>query len=108
MEEIIDKLAEGAGIRVIRMGGLELVRFEDAESLVLEAKRQGYGILGVDGFNLVENDIYPDLDAIADFSKNMNDQSFAARSWAWALEFIQETGAPGKYFEFVFMEERGV
>lgn len=65
---LIEEVADRAGIQLTERGSLVLVSAGDAMRLLDACESAGLRILGIEGFQVKENSLVPDMDAIADFS----------------------------------------
>jgi hypothetical protein len=68
VERLIDVSATARSADVVHRGGDTFVAFDAAEALLDEARRQGVKVLGLEGFLVAEDAVYPALGRIADFS----------------------------------------
>lgn len=66
---VLDDFAAARPSDVIRRGGDTVVAVEAAQDLIDEAERRGVKVLGLDGFLVSEDAVYPALSRIADFSR---------------------------------------
>jgi hypothetical protein len=73
-----DDLARRRPDAVVRRGGETFVEIDAADELISEAERQGIRILGVEGFLVAEDGVYPGLSRVADFSGVGDAQQSAA------------------------------
>lgn len=65
---LVEEIADQIGIPLTRRGSLILVSADNALKLLDGCESVGLRILGVEGFQVRESSIVPDMDAIADFS----------------------------------------
>jgi hypothetical protein len=63
---------------VVRRRGETFVEIDAAEELISEAERQGIRILGLEGFLINDDGVYPALSRVADFSDVTDVQQSAA------------------------------
>ncbi len=59
---------EAAGLEPQSVAGLQLLSVEQLRRLLLTVEREGWIVLGLDGFELVDDGVRPDFDQIADWS----------------------------------------
>jgi hypothetical protein len=68
----------------VRRGGETFLEIDTADELISDAERQGIRILGLEGFLIAEDCVYPALSRVADFS----DVADAQQSAALARELV--------------------
>jgi hypothetical protein len=79
-------LAEAAGIALVQVGGLELLRGEDALLVLEEFARRGGKVLGVEGFSRTNSGLRPEERLIADFSYGDSSGIDEARTFIMTAE----------------------
>ena len=70
MVSLLEEFAEEHPSAVIRRGGEIYVAAEDALLVFAEARRRGLGVLGLEGFLIDDDYVYPALSRIANFSRD--------------------------------------
>lgn len=86
MTDVLKEFARSHPEAVVELGDI-FVRADAAIELIDQAERRGVGILGLEGF-LIDEDIYPSLDRIADFSSLGDASEFVTKSAARARELL--------------------
>jgi hypothetical protein len=79
-----DEVARRRPDAVVRRGGETFLEIDTADELISDAERQGIRILGLEGFLIAEDCVYPALSRVADFS----DVADAQQSAALARELV--------------------
>ncbi len=94
-------VAQASGVALERVGSLELVAFDDAETFLEASAKEGLVVLGVEGFRIVAGQAVPDMESIADFStcSSVHENECFLEE---ARRFIRKVGQPDMFFEFVF------
>jgi hypothetical protein len=93
----LENLADTAGVPIRRIGGLRLVRAEDAPMLLDEARRARIGVLGAEGFRVTHDTVTPEPNAILDLS----DLDDVEKSHREARAFVDAIAAPQLLLELV-------
>ena len=94
--DLIDQLAEHAGVRVDRRPGVDLIAVEDAGPFLDACAARGVRILGLEGFYLRNDEIHVDLDRITDLSSIAD----ASESIAEARRAIEAIRVPELLLDF--------
>jgi len=94
-------LGRQAGIGIREVGGLELVAFADTRPFLDACSVASVIVLGIEGFEFYNDQVRPDLGAIADFSQITNSE----RSVSEARSFIDAVGRPEMLFDFTLSGE---
>lgn len=81
---LYDEVARRRPDAVVRRGGENFVDIDAADELISEAERKGVRILGLEGFLIGEDGVYPALSRVADLS----DVTDARQSAALARELV--------------------
>ncbi|MGH9231366.1 MAG: hypothetical protein ACRD07_22000, partial [Acidimicrobiales bacterium] len=84
MTTLYDEFARRRPEAVVRRGGETFVGIDAADEFISEAERQGIRILGLEGFLIADDGVYPALSRLADSS----DVTDAQQSAALARELI--------------------
>ncbi|MCP4548388.1 MAG: hypothetical protein GY835_18155 [bacterium] len=101
---LINTLARRAGLRLIRVGGLQLVAFPDVPDFLDACMAAELLVLGVEGFGYEDGEVWPDMSAIADFSELTSSH----QSVVEARMFADSVGRPGMLFDFTVSKEGGL
>lgn len=88
------------------IGNVPLFNKKDCITLINYCEQNGFGILGIEGFNFLGNSRVPNMDAIVDFSELMNlDQiDFKEKSASIARDFVSSFYDPEIEFELVLIK----
>ncbi|MCO4857928.1 hypothetical protein MKD49_15675 [Herbaspirillum sp. WGmk3] len=88
------------------IGNVPLFNKNDCITLINYCEQNGFGILGMEGFNLLGNSRVPNMDAIVDFSELMNlDQiNFKEKSVSIARDFVSNFYDAEIEFELVLIK----
>ncbi|HEY9219440.1 MAG TPA: hypothetical protein VIO94_15445 [Phenylobacterium sp.] len=104
MEEI--DILRAAGVEPKFVGGVLLLTVDQVRVLLLMVERKGWIIWGLDGFEIVDRGVRPDMDEIADWSdleKTAGDQlsliSIEATTW-----FLDTVARADRSYEVVISE----
>ncbi len=90
--------AARADVSLRRVGGLDLVAFEDVPRLLASIRDLGWRVLGIEGFRLHGGRIVPCMDAIADWSA-LSGSEASDRSVEASLRYLGSVGEPGMLFD---------
>ena len=82
---LYDEVARRRPDAVVRLGSETFVDIDAADEFISEAERQGIRILGLEGFLIAEDAVYPALSRVADFSDVADAQESAALARALVL-----------------------
>ena len=90
----------------IRFGDTLLYDFRASKKLIVWCSQANIGILGKDGFRLLQTGLYPQP-WIADHSRILNDATFVAKSVELSLKFMADAEQDGSdiVFEFLLVKE---
>ncbi|MES1189700.1 MAG: hypothetical protein ABUS47_01350 [Steroidobacter sp.] len=102
---LVAELAKVINIQVITKGSLDLVAMKDVNALLDEAMSRRLLVVGIEGFHIRDEQVMPDMNAIADFSANIHSDNPVNASIHQSLRFVREVGDAEMYFDFVFMRE---
>jgi len=91
MADLLENFAAEHPDAVIRHGGEIFVAAEAVSALIAEAEHRGVGILGMEGFLIDGEDVYPSLDRIADFSAGSGSPRSVTESIALAREVLSSS-----------------
>jgi hypothetical protein len=97
--DLCERLAEEAGVPLERRPGADLVAASDAPAFLDACAAHGVRVLGVDGFFLEPDGLYPDMARILDLS-SVTDH---AESVAEARRFVLRETVPGLLLDFVLV-----
>jgi hypothetical protein len=97
-----DDIARAAGIRIVWWGSERLIRCEDAVAFLDACEQQSVRILGVEGFDLADDNLYPDMGIILDLSTLLD----ARASVAQTRRFVEAVARPGLLLDFVLDPDR--
>jgi hypothetical protein len=98
--DLIEQLAERAGVRLDRRPGVDLIAVDDAGAFLDACAARGVRILGIEGFYLRGDEIHVDLSRIADYSA-ITDPS---ESIAESRRFIEAVRVPDLVLDFTLDE----
>jgi hypothetical protein len=101
MGSVIAELAERAGISLRDAGGLRLVMGMDTPAFLDACLTAHCRIVGIEGFDIVNDGVRPDMEAIADFSA-VDDP---AESVAEARRFVGALDDQDRAFDFVLSSD---
>lgn len=110
---IISDIADAAGVAVLRLLGMELIRYADCAAVLREMARRDLALLGFDGFEYDEAQatVRPRMDWIADYGPRGYPaaQLLADRPLMFSTQpdpFLPQTApdAPPLALEFVLRE----
>ncbi len=90
-------LARRAGLRLKKVGGLQLVAFPDVQDFLDACMAAEVLVLGIEGFSSEDGEVRPDMSAIADFSELTS----SSHSVVEARMFVDSVGRPGMLFDFI-------
>lgn len=91
-----------AGLEPKSVAGLHLLAVEQVRRLLLTVEREGWVILGLDGFEIVDGGVQPDMDQIADWSGLRDDcADLSARSIAETRRFLDTAARDDRLYEVV-------
>lgn len=74
-----------------RSSGASLFDFSDSERLLDLCEHVGIGVLGIEGFELADGNLYPDMNYIGDFSALLDRDDFQVQSIKSARQFLELT-----------------
>lgn len=94
-------LGRQAGIDIREVGGLQLVALADAWAFLDACVAAGVLVLGIEGFYFDNDQVRPDMGAIADFSQMANSEESVLE----ARSFLGAVGRPEMLFDFTLSEE---
>jgi hypothetical protein len=98
---MIRDLAERATIRLHHAGGLQLIAAADAPAFLEACLTAHCQILGIEGFEILDGEVRPEMEAIADFSEiDDPDQTVAE-----ARRFLDAVEDQELAFEFTIVGE---
>lgn len=99
----IDDLLSRSGLRpTARSAGVSLFDSPDSVRLLELCERLGIGVLGIEGFTLSNDDLFPEVDYIGDFSVLLGRDDFEVESVKAARRFVQlAMEVPHLLFEYV-------
>lgn len=86
-------------------GKVPLFDAKDAVAFLIECEKLDVGILGVEGFRVLDGKRVPDMNYILDFSELVGLDGGRERSFGVAREFICSCGDADLLFEFVLDDE---
>jgi hypothetical protein len=97
-----------AGLEPKSVAGLQLLAVDQVRRLLLTVEREGWVIWGLDGFEVVDGGIRPDMDQIADWSalKEVCVDDLSARSVAETRRFLDTAARTDRLYDVV-ISERG-
>lgn len=98
---LTDTLARRAGLRLRKVGGLQLIAFPDVQDFLDACMAAEVLVLGVEGFSFEDGEVRPDMSAIADFSELTSSN----QSVVEARIFADSVGRPGLLFDFTVSKE---
>jgi hypothetical protein len=99
----VDDLLTSIGLRpTARAAGVPLFDLPSSEMLLKLCERLGVGILGIEGFTLVNGRRRPEMEYIADFSQLLSSDDFVVESLKCSRQFLQlATEGQRLLFEYV-------
>jgi len=104
--EDIERL-RAAGLEPKSVAGLHLLAVDQVRRLLLTAEREGWVIWGLDGFEIVDGRVRPDMDQIADWSalsetcaEDLSAQTVEATRW-----FLDTASRNDRLYEVVISDE---
>lgn len=95
------ELGHRAGIEILNVAGLELVRSSDALALLDEIERAGVLVLGIEGFAIQGYTVVPDMNLIADYSDRAKTDQSSASALSDARCFFQNIEGEDRVFEII-------
>lgn len=101
-----DDLFRAAGLDPQLTAGMRLLTLDQVQSFLVVIEREGWVILGLDGFEIVEGGVRPDMDQLADWS-SLNDvavEDRSARSVGVTRQFLQSKARHDRLYEVVVCE----
>ena len=101
---LTEEIAHARGIRVTTLGGLSLIKIDDAPEFLDTCEAHGIRILGIEGVYLQDGATVPDMDAIGDFSDLKC--APAETTVAEARLFVQNLGTRRLLLDFVLEAPR--
>ena len=106
MDEI--ELFRAAGLEPKSVAGLQLLAVDQVRRLLLVVERVGWVVWGLDGFEIVDGGVRPDMDQIADWSalRETCAEDLSARSVEETRRFLNTVGRHDRLYEVV-VSERG-
>lgn len=104
--EQIDRL-RAAGLEPKLLAGLQLLTVDQVRRLLVAAEREGWVIWGLDGFEVVDGGVRPDMDQIADWSalKGRSGDQLSLRSVEETRCFLDTAARDDRLYEVVISEE---
>lgn len=95
-----------AGLEPRLVAGLQLLSVEQVRRLLLTAEREGWIILGLEGFEIVGGGVKADFDQIADWSslRKTHVDQLSARSVEATLRFLDTEARGDRLYEVVVSE----
>lgn len=103
---LIELLATVAGVTVKNVGSLVLIASQDVEAFLRAAQVHNVAIIGVEGFQIEEDHVIPDMDVIADFSSFPHDDRMVTATIEETKRFVVEVARQDMCFDFT-IEARG-
>src|SRR6516165_6105111 len=99
----VDRLLSSRSLRPnARSAGVPLLDLTSSELLLKLCERLGVGVLGIEGFTLVDSGRRPEIDYIADFSNLLSGSDFTTQSIEGARRFLRLATMEQKIlFEYV-------
>ncbi|MFC3077768.1 hypothetical protein ACFODL_06675 [Phenylobacterium terrae] len=96
-----------AGLEPKVIAGLQLLTVDQVHRLLLTAEREGWIIWGLDGFEVVDGGVRPDMDQIADWSalKGLSGDQLGLRSVEETRRFLATTARDDRLYEVAISEE---
>lgn len=94
--DLIEQLADQAGIRLRRRPGVDLIAIDDAPAFLQACANRNVRILGVEGFYLRGDKVHVDMSRIADFSSVTDPRETVAES----ISFIETVRVPELMLDF--------
>lgn len=101
MEEI--EPFRAAGLEPNSVAGLQLLTLDQVRGLLLTVEREGWVIWGLDGFEIVDGGVRPDMDQIADWSALSETcvGDLSARLVEETRRFLDTAGRDDRLYEVV-------
>lgn len=103
MGSVIREVAQRADVRLREAGGLLLVSAADAPAFLEACLAARCQILGIEGFDIVDGGVRPDMEVIADFSELAD----AEQSVAEARAFLATIDDTELAFDFTIADNGG-
>ena len=105
MDEI--ELFRAAGLEPKAVAGLQLLAVDQVRRLLLTVEREGWVIWGLDGFEIVDGEVRPDMDQIADWSALSETcaDDLSARSVEETRRFLDTAARDDRLYNVVISEQ---
>lgn len=100
---LFQRIATAAGVRLSRVGNVELVAARDMAAFLESAQRMRVGILRIEAVRVAGDSSVPDLNAIADYSGSIADPAFVERSIGEVLGFLAIAGREDHFYEVAIL-----
>jgi hypothetical protein len=96
-----------AGLEPKSVAGLHLLAVDQVRRLLLTVEREGWVIWGLDGFEIVDGGVRPDMDQIADWSalREICSADLSARSVEETRRFLDTAARDDRLYDVVISEQ---